>query len=159
MSWLSSNAFCFFVSGFQPYFTAFCRRCLSLVLFGPSSNFKQRTRLVGLPILCSESDMGDSKMDSSGFSFGICDRHNRFRYMSSTVVAALHCLLLAGNAMGTSNEACEFVVQRRLGRVMVMLVRLESVNTTRQQTMSRHDRCYINNWHFVETLLSANKYI
>jgi len=74
--------------------------------------------------------MGDSKMDSSGFSFGICDRHNRFRYMSSTVVAALHCLLLAGNAMGTSNEACEFVVQRRLGRVMVMLVRLESVNTT-----------------------------
>jgi len=139
-SWLSSNAFCFFVSGFQPCFTAFCRLCLSLVLLGASSNFRQRKRLVGLPPCCSD---GDSTMDSSAFSFGICDRHNRFRYMSSTAVEGLRCLILAGSAMGTLagsamgtfSEACEFAVHRRWGRPLVMFTRLESVNTMYCKTL------------------------
>jgi len=50
--------------------------------------------------------------------------------MSSTVVAGLRCLVLAGNAMGTSSEAREFAVQRRWGRVLVMSVTVESAQTT-----------------------------
>jgi len=127
-SLLSSNAFCFFVSGFQPCFTAFCRRCLSLVLLGMSANFRKRTRFVSF---CWHSNVGDSRMHSSGFSLGICDRHNRFRYMSSTLADGLRCRVLAGKATGTFSEACEFTVdRRRLGRLLVMFIRLESVNIT-----------------------------
>jgi len=70
-------------------------------------------------------------MDSKAFSFGICDRHKRFRYISSTLVEGLRCLVLVGTATGTLSDACEFTVhRRRCGRLLVTFVRLASENKT-----------------------------